>query len=228
MIRRSIPGHGPEPTTAAVCVSIAPMNRTPLGTIVALATSFALVLAACGGSSSDAIVEGEAQTTTAENNSETETTEPEAGTVTEPVTTEAGAEPVTTEPLTTEPESTEPESTEPAAVLAVNLFEWVIEAPELIDGGSVTFEVSNTGTFPHEFAIARGDSYETLPQESNGAVDEAALGADWIGRSERVPPGETISISFDLEPGNYVFLCNIASGPNSHASRGQVLSVTVS
>ncbi len=194
------------------------MTRTPLGTIVALAASFALVLAACGGSSSDAIVEGEAQTTTAENNSETETTEPQAGTVTEPVTAEAGAEPVTTEP----------ESTEPAAVLAVNLFEWVVEAPELIDGGSVTFEVSNTGTFPHEFAIARGDSYETLPQVSNGAVDEAALGADWIGRSERVPPGETMSISFDLEPGNYVFLCNIASGPNSHASRGQVLSVTVS
>ncbi len=199
------------------------MNHTPLGTIVALAASFALVLAACGGSSSDAIVEGEAQTTTADNNSETETTEPLDGTVTDPETTEAGANPETTEPVTTEPASVEP-----AAVLAVNLFEWAVEAPELMDGGLVTFEVSNTGTFPHEFAIARGDSYETLPQESNGAVDEAALGTDWIGRSDRVSPGETISISFDLAPGNYVFLCNIVSGPNSHASRGQVLSVTVS
>ncbi len=199
------------------------MNRTSLGTIVALIACFALLLTACGGSSSDAVVEGEAQTTSAANSSETETTEPEAGAVTEAETTEAGAQPVTTEP-----DATELATTAPVAVVAVNLFEWVVEAPDLIDGGSVTFEVSNTGTFPHEFAIARGDSYETLPQESNGAVDEAALGADWIGRSDRVPPGETITVSFDLEPGNYVFLCNIASGPTSHASRGQVLSVTVS
>lgn len=199
------------------------MTRTTFGTIAALTTSFALIASACGGSSSEAIVEDEAQTTTTA--SSAETTDPGAATVTEPASTETGAEPVTTEPVTTEPATTEVGT---STIVAVSLFEWVVEAPESIEGGSVTFEVSNTGTFPHEFAIARGDSYETLPQESNGAVDEAALGADWIGRSDRVPPGETVTVSFDLDPGNYVFLCNIAAGPNSHASQGQVLSVTVS
>ena len=39
-------------------------------------------------------------------------------------------------------------------------------------------------------------------------------------------PAYLLAIEFDLEPGNYVFFCNIA-GTVSHAAQGQVLSVTV-
>lgn len=109
----------------------------------------------------------------------------------------------------------------------VGMKEWAIETETTVAAGSVTFEITNTGSFPHELAVAKGDSYETLPQLDTGAVDETTLGADFLGRSDRVEPGTTGTVTFDLEAGTYVFLCNIAVGPNSHAKAGQVLTVTV-
>lgn len=177
-----------------------------------MAISLLLVAAACGGSDADeSAVEGSTTTST-----ETTTTD------------ETAVETTTTvETSTTTAETASTEQDDPTEVVPVRLFEWAIDAPIEVGAGTVTFEVVNIGEFPHEFAVARGDSYETLPQLSNGAVDEDALGADWLGRTERVAPEERVTISFDLEPGNYVFLCNIQAGPNSHASQGQVLSVTV-
>lgn len=109
----------------------------------------------------------------------------------------------------------------------VDLFEWGLAAPAIIDSGEVLFSITNSGSFNHELAIARGTSYESLPLLANGAVDEAALGADFIGRTETFGGGITIEQPFLLEPGDYVFFCNIAVGPNSHAANGQVQSVTV-
>ena len=87
--------------------------------------------------------------------------------------------------------------------------------------------MSNDGNFPHRLEIARGNSYEELPQLGNGAVDETALGDDFLGGTDNIAAGGTTTIDFDLPPGNYVLFCNIVSGPTSHAARGQVLSVTV-
>ena len=143
-------------------------------------------------------------------------------------------------PAQTEPpaDTTAPVETEPAAAttvappdapdgaVSVGLVEWAIETNLEVAAGSVTFDVSNEGDFPHHFAIARGDSYETLPQVGGGAIDEATLAADFLGRTSNIQSGGTATIEFDLEPGNYVFFCNIA-GTVSHAAQGQVLSVTV-
>ena len=63
-------------------------------------------------------------------------------------------------------------------------------------------------------------------QIGGGAIDEDALGDDFIGRTENLQSGETEIIEFDLDPGNYVFFCNIAATV-SHAAQGQVLAVTV-
>lgn len=178
---------------------------------LAILTSLLLVLAACGGSDGDTSAAAD-DTSTTETAAESTTTEPAA-------TTEATT--------TTEPAEAGDDAATAGSTVPVSLFEWAVDAPTEIAGGTVTFEVSNIGEFSHEFAIARGDSYETLPLLGNGAVDEEALGADWLGRTDRIGPEEQVTISFDLEPGNYVFLCNIQSGPNSHASQGQVLSVTV-
>lgn len=95
--------------------------------------------------------------------------------------------------------------------------------------GTINFKVSNLGTTPHEFGIARGNSYEELPQLANGSIDEAALGDDYLGKTgsiDKVLKPER-DISFTLTPGNYVFFCNLVAGPVVHAARGQVLSVTV-
>lgn len=96
-----------------------------------------------------------------------------------------------------------------------------------LTGGSLTFNAVNNGENPHAFAIARGTSYEDLPQKDNGAVDTDALGADYLGTTANLQSGEEESITFDLEAGDYVFFCPVEFGPNSHAKAGQVLSVSV-
>jgi hypothetical protein len=96
--------------------------------------------------------------------------------------------------------------------------------------GMVNFKATNLGDNPHEFGIARGNSYEELPKvAANGSIDEEALGDDFLGKTpvvDKVLAPER-EISFDLAPGNYVFFCNLVVGPVSHAARGHVLSVTV-
>ncbi len=114
-----------------------------------------------------------------------------------------------------------------AAGNEVTLVEWAVEAPTSYPAGEVSFVAGNNGEFPHELAIARGDSYDSLPQTTTGAVDEDALGADVLGRTERISPGQSATLTVDLEPGNYVIFCNLGSGPSSHAANGQVLSITV-
>ena len=111
-------------------------------------------------------------------------------------------------------------------VVEVSLVEWAIDSETDLTPGVITFNVTNDGDFSHHFAIARGESYETLPQTSGGAIDEATLAADFLGRTNNIQSGGTGTIEFDLEPGNYVFFCNIATTV-SHAAQGQVLSVTV-
>ena len=145
-------------------------------------------------------------------------------------TAETAPPPVETEaaPAETTPAETTPaETTTPSGAVAVSLVEWAIETPAEVAAGTVAFDVSNGGSFPHHFAIARGNSYEELPLASGGAIDEEALGDDYLGRTPNLQGGQTETIEFDLEPGNYIFFCNIA-GTVSHAAQGQVLSVIVS
>ena len=113
--------------------------------------------------------------------------------------------------------------------VAVNLDDFRITTDTtLFKAGTVNFEITNPDDIPHEFAIARGADYESLPQRPNGAVDEDALGGDFLGKTPALVAalGATREISFELEPGNYVFFCNLGTAV-SHASRGQVLAVTV-
>ncbi len=95
--------------------------------------------------------------------------------------------------------------------------------------GVINFHISNLGDVPHEFGIARGNSYEELPQLANGSIDEDTLGDDLLGKTPIVDKvlSPTRDITFTLEPGNYVLFCNLVIGPVSHAARGHVLSVTV-
>lgn len=113
--------------------------------------------------------------------------------------------------------------------VGIDLAEWTLTPAGEIIAGTNDFTVTNSGEFPHQFMIIKGDGYTTLPLTTSGAVDEAALAPDaLLGSTDRITPGATATISFDLEPGNYVLLCNIAVGPNSHAAAGQTLDITVS
>ena len=110
---------------------------------------------------------------------------------------------------------------------AVTLSEWEIGTDAALAAGAYTFELTNVGQFPHSFGILRGTSYDELPKLANGAIDEAAVASDILGVSDNLDSGTGGTIDFTLEPGSYVFFCNINLGPNSHAANGQTLSVTV-
>ena len=158
-----------------------------------------------------------------------ETSATEAPTTTEATTTTTEA-PTTTEAAdTTTTEA--PVITEAAGDgVVVTLSEFVIDTQDTFTAGEVTFDVVNDGgsEFNHEFAIIAADSYEELPKLDNGAVDEEALEeGQFLGRTAVLEPGQTETISFDLDPGTYLFICNINFGPNSHAANGQMLIATV-
>jgi uncharacterized cupredoxin-like copper-binding protein len=187
--------------------------------IATLMTVSLLALTACGGGGDAAADTTPPPTEAAVDTEAPAATEPPAGT-TAPVETEASVE---TE-LPADTTVTNPAA--PSGAVSVGLLEWAIETDPAVAAGTVTFDVSNGGDFPHHFAIARGNSYDELPQVGGGAIDEDTLGDDFIGRTANLQSGETATIEFDLDPGNYVFFCNIA-GTVSHAAQGQVLSVTV-
>jgi hypothetical protein len=98
-----------------------------------------------------------------------------------------------------------------------------------IKAGAVDFVVKNGDSRnEHEFVVIKGDSYASLPKQSNGAVNETQLAAGaLLGRTEKIKAGSTATKSFTLAAGKYVLLCNISNGPTSHAASGQVLDVTV-
>lgn len=113
-------------------------------------------------------------------------------------------------------------------VIDLSHFEIIVDTT-VYKAGTINFHAINSDDVPHEFGIARGNSYEELPQLANGSIDEDALGDDFLGKTAVVDKvlSPTRDVTFDLAPGNYVFFCNLVVGPTSHAARGQVLSVTV-
>ncbi len=187
--------------------------------IALIATASVLAFSACSGGGSDqAATSDSVEADSIPQRPESDPGEPETPVpISEPasVATEA---PVATEAIIP--------AEQVAKAVEVSLVEWAVESPIELIPGVITFDVTNDGDFPHHFAIARGESYETLPQLPDGSIDEATLGADFVGRTSNMQSGGTETIEFDLEPGNYVFFCNIATGV-SHAAQGQVLSVTV-
>ncbi len=197
---------------------------------VAVALTF--VLASCGGSSDGASEESETAETVAE-------AVEEAG---DDLTEAEGVddEPVEEEPVEEEAPAEEAETEEPEAEAEtdvgeaatdgteVSLTEWTITAPTEYAAGDVTFNASNGGSFPHELVVIQGEGYESLPLAEGGAVieDDLPTGA-LIGRTGRLGGGSSEALTVTLAPGNYVLVCNLGGGTNSHAGQGQRLDITV-
>lgn len=103
----------------------------------------------------------------------------------------------------------------------------------VLAAGVINFEATNIEESPHVFAVARGESYEALPQRSNGAVDVDALGADFLGDTGLLMPGlgPTKVLTLELTPGTYILYCNGGDDPEkgevSHISEGEYVVITV-
>jgi uncharacterized cupredoxin-like copper-binding protein len=112
--------------------------------------------------------------------------------------------------------------------------EFIVEPdPESVDAGEVTFVVDNQGGEIHEFLVVDAASADDLPVDGDGAFDEAAFGADKVlDEVEDIESGDTAELTLDLEPGDYLLLCNLVEEEEtgeveSHFAEGMYATFTV-
>lgn len=93
--------------------------------------------------------------------------------------------------------------------------------------GEITFHVHNDATdITHEFAIVKTDlPQNALPTNEDSTINEQADGITIIDRVE-LGVGEAQDLTVNLEPGNYVFVCNIG-GDELHYAHGMHTAFTV-
>ena len=76
--------------------------------------------------------------------------------------------------------------------------------------GDVTFDVTNDAEQPHEFVVFKTDlAPDALPVDEDGNVDEAGEGVELVDEIEDIAPGDTPSLTVNLDAANYVIICNI-------------------
>jgi len=92
---------------------------------------------------------------------------------------------------------------------------------ETAEDGSVTFEVTNAGALPHQFAIVQHDGEPGTLPVSGVTVDTTQV--EILGDSGNLDPGVSASIELDLEPGSYV----IFSNTGGHYTAGMFAAFTV-
>jgi uncharacterized cupredoxin-like copper-binding protein len=105
----------------------------------------------------------------------------------------------------------------------------VTSDPTGVPTGSVQLNVTNHGAIAHEFVIMQtdnppnallyDDTVQKAVEDAPGQQDVGEVG----GELPFILPGQTLSGTFDLAPGRYVFLCNIPG----HYKSGMYTSFTV-
>jgi uncharacterized cupredoxin-like copper-binding protein len=100
-----------------------------------------------------------------------------------------------------------------AAAKAVNvtMTEFKIQADaKRVAAGDVTFTITNKGATTHEFVIIRTDLAATaLPKDADGGVAEGGP-ISVVDEAEDILPGTTTVLTVKVEPGRYVYICNLA------------------
>jgi uncharacterized cupredoxin-like copper-binding protein len=93
--------------------------------------------------------------------------------------------------------------------------------PTTVPAGTVTFTVVNEGVKKHEFVILSTDVMAgDLPLKGDEVVEDDYTAIDEIGD---LPPGETQTLTVELEPGHYALICNL----KGHVRMGMYADITV-
>ncbi len=120
-----------------------------------------------------------------------------------------------------------------AETVNVSLEEWGVSLDKTtVKAGNVSFRVTNEGPDDvHEFVVVKTDlAPDALPVNVQSVVDENGAGMTIIGEIEDISVGTDVHVtSMDLEPGNYVLICNIwdEDEQESHYDEGMRVAFTV-
>lgn len=116
----------------------------------------------------------------------------------------------------------------------VVLSEFIVEPEQdSANAGEVTFALDNQGGETHEFLVVEAASADDLPLDDDGAFDEAAFGEEnVIDEVEDLEAGSQAELTVDLEPGDYLLLCNVVEEEEggemeSHFAEGMYAEFTV-
>jgi len=111
--------------------------------------------------------------------------------------------------------------------VAVSLNQWSVTPSGTPTAGPVTFSVTNDGTITHEFVVLKTDTpSESIPigkfEGEEDRINEDTSGTN-VGETGDMKAGSTKTITLNLQPGHYVFLCNLPG----HYMQGMHVDVTV-
>lgn len=112
--------------------------------------------------------------------------------------------------------------------VSVSLNQWTITpSATTVPAGSVNFDVTNDGTVTHEFVVLQTDTPASeIPIKSfEGEADrinEDTAGTN-VGETGDMEAGATQTLTLDLAPGHYVFVCNLPG----HYGQGMHIDFTV-
>lgn len=133
----------------------------------------------------------------------------------------------------TEPPAEQPEP--PVADVQVGLSDFAFDAPDTIDAGPTTFEVTNNGPQLHEMALVKLAEGVTL-EDAMAALtstepppEGAAPPFEIVGADVPMSVGKTGYVTTDLTPGTYVMLCFVTDPESGapHAALGMTKEITV-
>ena len=104
----------------------------------------------------------------------------------------------------------------------------VVTDLDTLPEGPIKFDIKNDGAVKHELLIVRSDiPGAELPTKDDGSFDEGAGGVDVEREIDDIEAGDKTSRSYELDPGNYVLLCNIVDGETSHYALGMWTQLTI-
>jgi hypothetical protein len=115
----------------------------------------------------------------------------------------------------------------------VTLLEWSVATDvDTLPKGPIEITVENDGELEHELVIIRADiPANDLPTKDDGSIDEDAPGVDVEREIEDIGAGDRTGRTFELDPGSYVFACNIVSDVDgeetSHYANGMAVGFTI-
>ena len=98
--------------------------------------------------------------------------------------------------------------------------------PGTASTGKVTFKITNAGPTAHEFVVFKTDLDQTaLPLSTDGTeINEDGAGIQHIDEREDIAKDAAATLSVSLQPGKYVFVCNLPT----HYKLGMHVPFTVS